>query len=308
MSRTARWMIAALVAMVWCVAGPATARAQDTLAGARELYGSAAYQDALQVLEKLKAAAPAPDDAFEIEKYRAFCLLAMARTSDAEQVVAQMFETRPRFVLDEREASPRVVAAFRDIRRRQLPTLVQQAYTRGRDAYDQKRFEAAAEDFRLVNELAADPDVPADRQLIKDLQTLSAGFLALIDASKPEPPKPPPVAPPPVVDPPSPPPRPFYTTVDRDVTPPVVINQEMPPWPSGYRIFQAKGLLEVLIDEKGQVESATWRTRIQPLFDAAVLERAKTWQYRPATRAGQPVKYLKRVEIATQPPALNQPK
>ncbi len=307
MSTRAGWMIACLAALLLTAFAPSAAQAQDTLAGAKELYGSAAYQDALQVLEKLKAAKPSEDEAFEIDKYRAFCLFAMARTGDAEQVVAQMFQARPRFVLDEREASPRVVAAFRDVRRKQLPTLVEQAYGRGREAYEQKRTDEAAEHFRLVNDLAADPDAPADRQLLKDLQTLANGFLSLIDASKTatEPKKP--AVEPASSTPPPPPPtptKPFYSMTDKDVVPPVAINQEMPPWPSGYRIFQAKGVLEILIDEKGQVQSVTWRSRIHPVFDSSVVDKAKTWQYRPAIRAGQPVKYLKRVEITIQPPTV----
>jgi tetratricopeptide (TPR) repeat protein len=294
-------MVACLVALlVGVVATPATA--QDTLAGAKQLYGSAAYQDALQVLEKLKAGNPSADDAFEIDKYRAFCLFALSRNTDAEQVVAQMSQARPRFVLDEGEASPRVVTAFRDIRRRQLAAIVEQAYSRGREAYEQKRMDEAAESFRLVLDLAGEPDAPADRQLIKDLQTLASGFLALAEASKAaaQPPKEPAVKP--VDTPPPPPPPAFYTAADQDVVPPVTINQEMPAWPSGFRIVQAKGVLEVLIDDKGQVESARFRSRIHPVFDAAVLDRAKTWQYHPALHEGKPVKYLKRVEIAVQPP------
>ena len=94
---TMRWTLAFLVAACLC-ASAAAARAQDTLAaGEKSLYGGAAYREALVVLDKLKAGQPSADDAFEIDKYRAFCMLALTGPSDAEPVIAQMLAARPLF-------------------------------------------------------------------------------------------------------------------------------------------------------------------------------------------------------------------
>jgi hypothetical protein len=297
MSRIARWTLACLVAACLCASASA-AHAQDTLAAARELYGGAAYREALAMLDKLKTGQPSADDAFEIDKYRAFCLLALTGPSDAEPVIVQMLAARPLFRLDDSEASPRVVTAFREVRRRQLPALIEQAYARGREAYDRKQTAAAAEQFRLVLALAADADAPADRPLTKDMQTLAAGFLNLAEASKVAEPKPEPVKPAPV----PPAPRPYYTAEDRDVVPPVVIKQDVPAWPANVPLVTATGMLDLLINEKGEVELATLRVQIHPIFDKMLIERARTWRYQPAIHAAQPVKYLKHLGVAVGSP------
>ena len=136
----------------------------------------------------------------------------------------------------------------------------------------------AAGQFRLVLALAADADTPADRPLTKDVQTLAAGFLSLAEASMAAEPKPEPVKPPP-----PPAPRPYYTAEDPDVVPPVVIKQDVPAWPTNVPLVTATGMLDLLINEKGEVESATLRVRIHPIFDTMLIERARTWRYQPAT-------------------------
>jgi hypothetical protein len=241
----------------------------------------------------------------EIDKYRAFCLFAMGRTADAEQVVTDMLVARPRFTLQEGEASPRVQAAFQAVRRAQLPGLMEKAYARGRDLYERKQLQPAAEQFHLAVDLFNDPDTPKDQPLARDVQTLASGFLTLIEASQAaEAAKPASAPPPPDPTPPDPPPpvaRPFYTASDKDVVPPVPIKQDVPTWPAGVRMIHAKGVLELAIDEKGEVESAVLRVRIHPLFDALLLERAKQWRYQPATRESRPVRYIKRMEILVEP-------
>lgn len=77
----------------------------------------------------------------------------------------------------------------------------------------------------------------------------------------------------------------------------MAINQQVPAWPANVRVVSTKGVLELLINPKGEVEAATMRVHMHPAFDTLVLERAKTWKYRPAVRGAQPVTYLKRIEI-----------
>src|SRR3972149_5714031 len=60
--------------------------AQDSLTAARELYSSASYEEALAVLNRLRASTVPGvpgEESPAIEQYRAFCLLALGRSDEA---------------------------------------------------------------------------------------------------------------------------------------------------------------------------------------------------------------------------------
>ena len=63
------------------------------------------------------------------------------------------------------------------------------------------------------------------------------------------------------------------------------------------RRARARGVIEVLIDEKGQVVEARLRSPVHPLYDSRLLAAARHWQYRPATRDGAPVRFRKVIEV-----------
>ena len=69
--------------------------ADDSLATARDLYAAAAYEDALAVLNRLGTPAGAPGDGPAIGQYRAFCLLALGRVSEAEQAIETLIAAEP---------------------------------------------------------------------------------------------------------------------------------------------------------------------------------------------------------------------
>src|SRR5258706_12249050 len=71
----------AVAMLVW----PVALFAQDSLSAARDLYASAAYEDALAGLSRLNAAALRPDDGRSAEQYRALCLLPLGKTAEASQ-------------------------------------------------------------------------------------------------------------------------------------------------------------------------------------------------------------------------------
>ena len=80
---SASWTAAIAAA---CLLASASARAQgNDLTAARDLYASAAYDEALTMLNRLHNSDPSPVDARAIEQYRAFCLLALGRPSDASK-------------------------------------------------------------------------------------------------------------------------------------------------------------------------------------------------------------------------------
>ena len=62
------------------------------------------------------------------------------------------------------------------------------------------------------------------------------------------------------------------------------------------------GILELVIDEIGDVESAVMRVPITPRYDQIVVAAAKGWKYTPATLNGRPVRYRKVINISIKPP------
>ena len=277
------------------------ASAQDELATARELYASASYDDALAVLNKMRASDHPPSQSRAIEQYRAFCLLALGRAADAQQAIEAVVAAEPTYQPTESDVSPRIRSAFADVRRRMLPQIIQQKYAQAKAAYDKKAFAIAADGFSQVLVALTDPAVSADanKPPLSDLRTLAVGFEELAaKAAAPPPPPPPPPAP--VVAAPPPPPQPpvyrVYSGEDREVIPPMIVNQALPPF-QGTVIAPRTGLLEVLISETGEIESAVMTQSVTSTYDRQALAAARTWRFKPATLNGTPVKYRKIVQI-----------
>jgi hypothetical protein len=287
-------MIAALVLALALPAG-----AQDALGAARDLYASAAYEDALDVLNKVPSEPSRPfEEARTISQYRAFCLLALGRTGEAERVIEAIVSRDPMFHPATDEASPRVRAAFSDVRRRLLPAIVQQVYGEAKAAYDRKEYEAAAASFAHVLDVMSDPDIgpTATQPPLSDLRTLAAGFreLAVIAAT------PPPLPASEIPEPAAPAPPRIYTVGDTEVVPPQVLRQELPPYP-GHLITGRHGVLDVVIDETGAVEAVTMRQGVNPAYDAVAVRAAQGWRYMPAMLNGKPVKFRKLIQVTLTP-------
>ena len=187
MKQTSR-LIGAAVTVLLLQAG--VAGAQDTLAAARQLYASAAYDEALAMLDRLKSGgASDPAAASLIEQYRAFCLLAVGRQPDAERAMESLVAGDPTFRPDD-AVSPRLQSVFRDVRKRTLPVVVRQRYASAKASFDQKAYQAAADQFDAVLRLLEAPDVVAADPALADLRTVASGFrdLAKAAAAPPAPP------------------------------------------------------------------------------------------------------------------------
>jgi len=279
--------------------------AQDSLAGARDLYAAAAYDDALMVLNRLKVTDRSVEESRSIELYRAFCLLALGRTADAEQALAAVITSQPSYRPSDADMSPRVRAAFADARRKTLPGIAAEKYAQAKAEYDQKQFASAADGFKKVLDLAADPDLApvANQPPLSDVKTLANGFYELAVKAAVLPPLPTP-APTPAPAPASlPQPKPanrVYGVADPDVLPPIAIRQVLPAFP-GPVVPEGTGSLEVIIDENGSVILAAMRAPVHPLYDNLAVSSAKTWRYKPATVDGVAVKYRKIVQIVLKP-------
>lgn len=280
----------------------------DTLATARELYASAAYEDALAVLNRLPAAGRPAEEVRAAEQYRALCLLALGRTAEAQQAIETVVGGDP-YYRPASDVSPRVRAAFSDVRKRMLPMLIQKKYTEAKAAFDKKDYASAAAQFTKMLEAMTDPDAEAaaSRPPLSDLRTLAAGFRDLaVSAAAPAPPPAPTPAPAPAPSTaPAPPPAPVpvrasYTVADPNVVPPIVVRQELPPFP-GQLMIGKVGIIEVVIGEDGSVENAVIRQSVSAQYDGLALAAAKTWRYRPATLNGRPVKYRKAIQVTVKP-------
>ena len=120
--------------MVVALAAPAHAQLRDgrenPLTAARDLYASARYDEALAVLNGLPSDAVASDRK-SIEQYRSLCLLALGRGTEAESAIAAVVTADPLFMPGEADASPRVRAAFSEVRQRLLPQIATDALRRG---------------------------------------------------------------------------------------------------------------------------------------------------------------------------------
>lgn len=282
--------------------GPAAASPlAGSIATARELYAAARYDEALAVLDELGAsAATMPADRKAIEQYRSLCLLALGRGDEAEAAIAAVVRVDPFYMPGEADASPRVRTTFSDVRQRLLPDLATTRYAEAKAAYDRKAFAEAANRFRELVMLLDDPQMNGR---LSDLRTLAAGFVDLATAAAEPPPQPKEEpAPAPAPSAPKAPAEPtIYTAEDEGVTPPVVVRQDVPAVPNAIAgMTKDKGLIDIVIDEKGCVVSLALRSRLHPVYDTAILNAARDWKYKPARLNGEPVRYRKLLQIAVK--------
>src|SRR5262245_49080613 len=89
-----RWIDVAIALVIAAIIS-IPAKALDSLTAARDLYAAAEYEDALAVLNRLQPTASAPDERRTIEQYRAYCLLALGRSADAEKAIAAVVAATP---------------------------------------------------------------------------------------------------------------------------------------------------------------------------------------------------------------------
>ena len=112
--------------------------AQDSLSAAKDLYASAAYEDALSTLNRMDRAAARLEIARQIDMYRAFCLFALGRTGEATSIAESMVRKDPLMRLDAADTSPRLEKMFTDVRRRLLPSLIRERFLTAKSAIEQK--------------------------------------------------------------------------------------------------------------------------------------------------------------------------
>lgn len=280
---------ASLGVFLTAIAAVPPAGAQDSaqsvsLQVVKDLYASAAYEEALTAAAKLDA-----DANMEADEYRVFCLVALGRLDEAEKAVETVLTARPEYHTSSAEASPRIQALFTKVRRRIGPALVKRMYQQGKSAMDKKEREEAIAQFEAMLRIADDPDV-RDEPNIAELKELGTGFLELSRAlSKPAAPAATAAAAPP------------RTTV---IVPPVALRQQLPAWVPDpvSRATEFRGSVRVQISAEGKVTDAEMTKSVHPAYDQLVLRAARGWLYEPARKDGVPIPSEKTVQIAVTPP------
>jgi len=109
---------------------------------------------------------------------------------------------------------------------------------------------------------------------------------------------------PPAPVPPAPDVPPTFQSGDAGVVPPTALSRATPSWYPRNEIERRRefrGVLEILVDERGDVISAAMGKSVHPTYDQKLLEMARTWRFRPATKDGVPVRYLTRIEVRLGP-------
>jgi hypothetical protein len=269
------------------------AAAQDALSAARDLYASASYEEALSAFGRLKDGATMTASA-EIDRYRALCLMALGRAAEANTVIESIVLNDPLYQPAESEAAPRVRAAFSAVRQRVLPGVARTFYVDGKAAFDRKAYPEAI--VALEKTVDVIDNIEGENKAgLGDLRVLAAGFLDLSRAAVgPPPPTPAKPAVAAAAEPAPAKPAPAVTTNL------VVLKQDLPPVP--YSLVAAgtgeyRGVVEVDIDEAGNVTSSRMIQTVHAFYDPILLKAAREWKYEPPRVAGKPTASKKRVEV-----------
>jgi hypothetical protein len=174
-----RWLhLTAVILFALLVSPVASGAADDALARAKNLYLSAAYDEALVVLDGLRTESPRRG-AMEVAEYRVFCLLALNRGDEAQKAIEGIVTADPFYHPDEAVTSPRIRSIFQSTRKKLLPDVVHRAYARAKESFDRKDPQAITE-FESILTLLDDPDLKGAAQ-VADLRTV---VLAFRDLSK----------------------------------------------------------------------------------------------------------------------------
>lgn len=295
-----------------CICATAAVRGnQDPLSAAKDLYASAAYDEALVALARVDNAAP--EIARAVDQYRASCLFALGRKAEAEDVAETLFRREPLAQLE--DASPRIETMFQEVRKRLLPGMIRAEYKAAKAAIDEKN-PARARPYLVSARDMIDEGMKlgVEDDGITDLQVLVDGFLDLMNAAAEQ--RQLASLPSDLASPASKSPgarselaitprlsAAVYGSEDEGVVPPVVIKQVIPRPPEFVArsiTKPATAVVEVVVDESGAVRGTAIRQSLNPAYDDRIIAASRGWKYRPATKDGVPVKFRRIISITVR--------
>jgi TonB family protein len=136
-----------------------------------------------------------------------------------------------------------------------------------------------------------------------DLRTVVSAFSDLAQAAaltqKPPAALPTPASPPPLELAAAVAPR-VYVAGSAGVVPPVAISKSLPPLPRTSAVVLPRnhvGVLDIIVNELGNVTEVTVRKSIHPQYDKKLVESVRAWKFKPATKDGQPVSFRSVFEV-----------
>ena len=101
-----RASVAAALAVMLCLVGVIQLNASEELTRAKELYRSASYDEALNVLDSIRPSAGAGEE-IEVHQFRVLCLVALDRKEDAKRAMAALITASPQYQLSDARCSPK---------------------------------------------------------------------------------------------------------------------------------------------------------------------------------------------------------
>jgi TonB family protein len=290
------------VAIVVALAPAVVGAQNDPLVTARELYASAAYEQALSTLARIDNQS-APTLARDKDAYRAFCLVALGRTAEAEAVAESLLRTDPTFSVDQyQDASPRIATLFTTVKKRVLPQLIRQEYRAARNV-DANRADVESHLTNARRLLDDAQQIGASDDALGDLRMLVDGFLELSrarpsaaadgdsESTKAQTTPAPEAAAPPAE----------FDAASAGVVPPAIVSQTLPRVPPALvdllKRLHGREIIEVVIDERGHVDDVRILQSMNAAYDALIVSAARGWKYKAATKDGQPVRFVKTMVV-----------
>jgi TonB family protein len=289
--------------VVALVVTASVAKAQDDpLRTARDLYASAAYEEAFAELTRVGSSVATPTTTHEIDAYRAFCLVALGRTGEAQQVAEALVRADPLLSIDQfPDASPRITTLFAAVRRRVLPQLVKDEFRTARAHAADGASDAKPRLLHVRALLGVAEQIGAFDETLADVRMLVDGFLELAqttelrhspDVTTAD------VAAPVAV---SPPVSALATATDAGVTAPVAVYQPQPNVPPALldlvRRLHRAAAIDVVVNERGTVDDVTVTQSVSAAYDALIVATARSWRYKPALKDGVPIRFVSAVVI-----------
>ena len=255
--------------------------ALDRLVESRRLYEAAEYDRALAAMETLNPSSMSADQLRDRAVYQALCLLALDLKPQAEERLESVLRADATFQLPE-DTSPRLRELFAAVRSRVQPDLAKEHYLTGKSLFERRQYEAALNELTVAKQLTKDGE-GAVIPTLSDLEVLAGGFRELAERA---------IA---------------TAAAARSVTPnaapklipPTILYQELPAWPRELvvRPGQMTGTLDVVVSATGEVGSVRLVKSIHPVYDTMLVAAAKRWRYKPATRDGKPVAFVRQLTV-----------
>jgi TonB family protein len=258
--------------------------------------------EALAELASVESAASTPATTRDAEAYRTFCLVALGRDTEAQELSESLVRGDPTLSIDQfPDASPRIAAMFASVRRRVLPQLVRDEFRIARMLAAGSAPEAEPRLRHVRQLLDAAQQAGAWDETLTDVRLIVDGFLELAHAAEPRNAASEATAAAPALEPPSPPGAVVSSSTDAGIVAPTAVFQPQPNVPPRLldlvRLLHRSGKIDVLINEHGTVDEVTVRQPVSPAYDKLIVAAARTWRYKPALKNGVPIKFVSTVVI-----------